>query len=132
MWTYTGCCARESPAPVRWPQHVQYSHWGSFNPGSFNPKELSADKITNTAQATIGGVEPVFLSLEYLKDAGAETPSVKITITDSSGTGEWNVTTIPDGFNVKLDFAAACPNATVKLDVNGCTAQLNWFERVYS
>src|SRR5437660_8017289 len=96
MWSYTGCCAGQVPAsPVWcWPQSMSHHlHWCSFA-----PKEISADTNTATAQATIGGVENAFLSLEYLKDAGAATPSVKVTITDLSGTGVWNITTIPDGF----------------------------------
>ena len=103
-----------------------YSHWCSVV-----PKEISADKTTNTAQATIGGAENAFLSLEYLKDAGAPASNIKVTITDPSGTGEWNITTIPDGFQAKVDFASAVPGATVKLVVTGCTAQLKWFERVF-
>jgi hypothetical protein len=129
MWSYTGCCSGHVPAgPVWcWPQSMpQYSHWCSVN-----PKEISADKTTATANATIGGAENAFLSLEYLKDAGAPASSVKVTITDPSGTGEWNITTIPDGFQMKTDFASAVPGATVKLDVTGCTAELKWFERVF-
>jgi len=130
MWSYTGCCCcGHVPAGPAWcwPQSMaQYPHWCSFV-----PKEISADKTTPTAQATIGGAENAFLSLEYLKDAGGPPPSVKVTITDPSGTGEWNITTIPDGFQTKVDFASAAPGATVKLVVAGCTAQLKWFERVY-
>jgi hypothetical protein len=129
MWSYTGCCGGHMPAgPVwYWPQNFgQYSHWCSLS-----PKELSATTPAPSATATIGGVENAFLSLEYLKDSGAAAPSVKVTITDPSGVGDWNITTIPDGFQTKVDFASAVPGATVKLDVTGCTAQLKWFERVF-
>jgi hypothetical protein len=129
MWSYTGCCAGHVPASPAWcwPQTMaQYAHWCSFV-----PKDISADKNTATAQAPIGGAENVFLSLDYVKEAAAESPSVKVTITDPSGTGEWNITTIPDGFQMKVDFASAAPGASVQLAVNGCTAQLKWFERIY-
>ena len=129
MWSYSGCCAGCPPAGHAWywPQSVgHYPDWHSFV-----PKELSADTTTATAQATIGGVESVFLSIEYLKDSGAAVSTVKVAITDPTGTGEWNITTIPSGFQTKLDFASAAPGATVKLDVAGCTAQLKWIERVF-
>jgi hypothetical protein len=129
MWSYTGCCAGYAPGGSAWcwPQTVaQYPHWCSFV-----PKDITADTNTTTAQATIGGTENAFLSLDYVKDAAAESSSVKVTITDPSGTGIWNITTIPDGFQTKADFASAAPGATVQLDVVGCTAQLNWIERVY-
>ena len=130
MWSYSGCCCGHAPAGPAWcwPQVMpQYSRWCSFV-----PKEISADKTTPSANATIGGAEIVFLSIEYLKDAGAPPgASVKVGITDPSGTAEWNITNIPDRFQRRVDYATAAPGATVKLDVAGCTAQLKWFERVF-
>jgi hypothetical protein len=128
MWSYSGCCAGHAPAGVWcWPASVvHYPDWHSFV-----PKNISADTNTTSAQATIGGAQSVFLALEYLKDSGAASSTVKVAITDPSGTGEWNITTIPSGFQTKVDFASAAPGATVKLDVAGCTAQLKWCERVY-
>jgi hypothetical protein len=123
MWSYTGCRGYAPAYPVwYWPQHAHPSHWAE--------KELSASTPAPSAQATVGGVGSALLSLDYLKDPGAESSSVKVTITDPSGTGEWNITTIPDGFQAKSEFAAAIPGATVKMDVTGCTAQLKWYERV--
>jgi hypothetical protein len=128
MWTYTGCCAGHAPVGAwYWPQSVvHYSDWHSLV-----PKNISADTNTTSAQATIGGAQNVFLALEYLKDSGAAASTVKVAITDPTGTGEWNITTIPSGFQTKVDFASAAPGAIVKLDVAGCTAQLKWCERVY-
>ena len=129
MWSYTGCCCGHAPAdPVPyWPQPIpQYSPWCQVA-----AKDISASTAANSAQATVAGVGSAFLSLQYLKDAGAPESSITLTITDSSGTGEWNITTLLDGFQEKGDFAVATPGATVKLDVTGCTAQLSWFERTY-
>ena len=127
MWTYTGCCGHAHAGPDSyWVHHAgHHAHWYPVV-----SKELSAMTATPSAQANVGGIASVFLSLDYLKDPAAQASSVKVTITDPSGTGEWNITTIPDGFQEKPDFASAAPGATVKLDVTGCTAQLKWYERI--
>ena len=127
MWTYTGCCGHAAYPVWYWPHqpaHHQHEH------GHEVSKELSASTGAPSATATIGGVKTAFLSLDYLRDPGADGASIKINISDSTGTGGWNITSIPDGFQYKTDFLSAAPGATLKLDVTGCTAQLKWYERV--
>lgn len=68
--------------------------------------------------------------LEYSPDTGATSPSVKVTITDSTGDVTFNITTVPAGYHVKCDFASTAPGATVKLDVTACSVHLRWFELV--
>jgi hypothetical protein len=92
--------------------------------------EIAADTASPSKQALVGGEENVHLLLEYSPDTGATSPSVKVTITDSTGDVTFNITTVPAGYNVKRDFASAAPGATVKLDVSACSAHLRWFELV--
>jgi hypothetical protein len=92
--------------------------------------EIAADTANPSKQALVGGEENTHLLLEYSPDAGATSPSVKVTITDSTGDVTFNITSVPAGYNVKRDFASAAPGATVKLDVSACSAHLRWFESV--
>jgi hypothetical protein len=92
--------------------------------------EIAADTANPSKQALVGGEEKANLLLEYSPDAGAASPSVKVTITDSTGDATFNITSVPTGYHVKRDFASAAPGATVKLDVSACSAHLRWFELV--
>lgn len=92
------------------------------------PREISVDP--GTQEAFIGGAQDVNLTLEYKPVSGATSPGVKITVTDSDGTSEWNVTSIPDGFHVKSDFASVVPGCTVTLETTECMARLRWCELV--
>jgi len=146
MWSYRGCCEPHEGhrfhggyapfvPPYYWPP---YPGW--YVPCSCGrpehdrstkvPVELAADTANPGKQALVGGAEEVRLLLEYSPDAGATSPSVKVTITDSTGDITFNITTIPAGYHVKRDFASAAPGATVKLDVGACSAHLRWFESV--
>ena len=129
MWSYSGCCTGHIPVSPAWccdPYPAYYPYCLQFL-----PKEISADNSAPSAQATIGGAGSVLLSAEYVHDPGAASPSVKISIAEPTGTGDWEITTIPDGFQVKQDFITAAPGSTVKLNVSGCTARVKWFERIY-
>lgn len=132
MWTYTGCCNRcvpMIPAGYWVPYPAYYPAYYPEHP-PLVAKDIAADSSTATAQTIVGGKGSVFLSLEYQHDAGAVSPSVKVTIQEPTGSGIWTITTIPGGQVVKHDFAAAAAGATVKIDVAGCTARLTWHERI--
>lgn len=92
------------------------------------PQELLADSTSLTNQIFIGGSEDVSLSLEYLKTGAA--PTVKVTITEDGSTSAWDITTIPDEYQIKKNFSTVSPGAEVKLDVTDCTARLRWCEVV--
>jgi len=92
------------------------------------PQELLADSTTPSSESFIGGSQNVSLSLEYLK-TGA-TPSAKVTITESGTTSTWDITTMPDDYQIKENFSTVSPGANVKLDVVDCTARLRWCEIV--
>ena len=90
------------------------------------PQEILADSTTTSQQAFIGGLEDVSLSLEYLKTGAS--PTVDVTITENGQTSTWNITTIPDEYQVKENFATVSPGAEIKLNVTDCTARLRWCE----
>ena len=146
MWSYRGCHEPHGghrfyggygpAAPAYyWPQYPGwYAPWFFGKPererSQYVPMEIAADTANPSKQALVGGEEKASLLLEYSSDAGAASPSVKVTITDSTGDATFNITSVPAGYHVKRDFASAAPGATVKLDVSACSAHLKWFELV--
>lgn len=100
----------------------------SARPWVYVPQEVAVDTATPSKEAFVGGSENVHLTLEYMPVTGATTPSVKLVVTDASGTSEWNVTTIPAGYHVKEGFASAAPGSSFKLEVKECVARLRWCE----
>ena len=145
MWSYHGfapshCCCPHSvhpqlPAAAWWPWYAGWQPAFHFpEPESYSPpipKELGVDDTTTSANAMVGGVEPAHLSLEYEADSGASSPSITVTITDSSGTAAWNLTNLPTGFQVKPEFARVEPGAQLKLEGSKVTARLRWFEFIF-
>jgi hypothetical protein len=143
MWSYHGftpyhsCCSHGMHStPVAVPWWPPYAAWqpawhfpeGERNPAPAFPKELAVDDTTPTANAMVGGIEPAHLSMEYEADSGAAAPSIKVTITDSSGTAVWNLSNFSSGFQVKREFAHAEPGAQVRIEGAQVTARLRWFE----
>lgn len=88
------------------------------------PQELLAE--SSTQQAFIGGSEAVSLSLEYLKTGPS--PNIDVKITENGQTSTWNITTIPDEYQVKENFITVSPGAVVDLSTTDCTARLRWCE----
>jgi hypothetical protein len=137
---YHSCCScgqYAQPAPVPWWLYCQgwQQPWSWHEPEHFHggghiAKELTADSSTTSATAVAGGAEPAHLFLEYEADSGASSPSVTVTITDSSETAVWTLTGFPSGFHVKRGFARVQPGAQLKLQVASTTAHLRWFEFV--
>ena len=146
MWSYRGChepyrghcCGSGNPPSgpaYYWPPYPGwYAPWFFAGPeperSTRVPMEIAADTANPSKQALVGGEEKACLLLEYSPDTGAASPSVKVTITDSTGDVTVNITTVPAGYHVKRDFAFAAPGATVKLDVSACSAHVRWFELV--
>ncbi len=119
---YQSCC------PVCWqPHHLCCC---THNWPTHLPQELSVDTTTTSKDTFVGGTHDVFLTLEYMAVTGATSPSVKLQIEDSTGTTNWEITTVPDGYHVKSKFASASPGAKLTLDANECLARLRWFELI--
>src|SRR3954453_8502825 len=93
-----------------------------------SPYELAVASGGATGQAMVGGGSPSRLSLEYVVDDGAASPTVKVT-TDSAGSSStWEETTPGTGYQVKSDFLTVEPGTKVTLDATEATARLRWCE----
>ena len=95
------------------------------------PRDLSADATTTTATGLVGGSQPASLSVEYLVDSGASSPSVKITLAAPDGTtSDWSDTAPAAGYHVQEALITAKPGTKLTLAVNNVTARVRWCERV--
>src|SRR5262249_58664550 len=65
------------------------------------PRDLAADAKNASAQALVGGSEQVSLSIEYLVDTGASSPSVKVSTTSGGATATWSDTSPAVGYHVQ-------------------------------
>ena len=146
MWSYRGCrepheghrcCGGYAPfvPAYYWPQYPGWcAPWFFDRPererSQHVPVVIAADAANPSKQALVGGEENARLLLEYSHNTRAQSPSVKVTITDSTSHVTVDITSVPAGYHVKRDFASAAPGATVKLDVSACSAHLRWFELV--
>jgi hypothetical protein len=92
------------------------------------PHELAVEPTTSPQQALIGGRCDVRLSLEYLVEAGAGSPEVKVTITSDGTTSTWSDTGIAQGYHVKEDFLSVKPGGKVTIEVTDAVARLRWCE----
>ena len=94
------------------------------------PRDLAADAKNSSAQALAGGSEQVSLSIEYLVETGASSPSVKVTTTSDGSTATWSDTTPAVGYHVQEGFLSVNPGTKISLDVNNLTARIRWCERI--
>jgi hypothetical protein len=93
-----------------------------------SPYELAVASGDPTAQAFVGGATPVHLSLEYVVDDGAASPSIKVTTVADGSTSTWEETAPASGYQVKSDFLNLQPGAKVTLDATEAAARLRWCE----
>lgn len=95
------------------------------------PRDLSADAKTTTATGLVGGSHKAALTLEYLVEKGAASPSVQVTLTAPDGTtSDWSDTAPVEGYHVKDAFLTADAGTKLTLTVNNVTAHLRWCERI--
>ena len=94
------------------------------------PYELTVVTASTPQEVLIGGKANVHLSLEYLADTGAASPSVKVTVTFDGSTSSWSESPIPTGYQVKGDFMTVQPGSKVVVDVTEATAKLRWCESI--
>src|SRR5262245_10067789 len=94
------------------------------------PRDLTADAKNQSATGLAGGSEQVSLSLEYLVESGAASPSVKLTLTSPDGTtSDWSDTSPSVGYHVQEGLLSAKAGTKLSLTVNNVTARLRWCER---
>jgi hypothetical protein len=93
-------------------------------------REIDADTATPSKDGLVGGARAVFLSLEYLVDAGAPAPTVSVTTASGGSSATWSDATPPVGYTVRQAVLSAAPGTKVTLAVNNATARLRWCELV--
>ena len=119
---YTGywndCCGHQPPG----------NHHA--NPALLLAREIDADTATPSKDGLVGGSRPVFLSIEYLVDAGAASPTVKVTTAAGGSNATWSDDTPVEGYTVRQALLSAAPGTKVTLAVNNAIARLRWCELV--
>lgn len=93
-----------------------------------SPYELSVASGGATASALVGGAATVRLSLEYLVDAGATSPSITVTTASGGTTSTWQETTPASGYQVKPGFLTIPPGTTLTVDATEAAARVRWCE----
>lgn len=93
------------------------------------PRDLHADPTNTSQQALVGGSEQVSLSLEYLVEAGAASPSVTLTTISDGATATWSETSPAVGYRIQEGLLSVKAGTKVSLTVNNVTARLRWCER---
>ena len=117
------------------PPHPGYAH-APFHHGCgcgrdtlmVSPYELSVASGGPSAQALVGGASTVHLSLEYLVDTGASSPSIKVTTASDGTSSTWQETTPATGYQFRRDFMNVPPGTTVTVDATEMAARLRWCE----
>jgi hypothetical protein len=93
-----------------------------------SPYEISVASGGSPAQALVGGATSIHMSLEYLVDSGASSPSIKVTTVSDGSTSTWEETSPASGYQIKSDFITIQPGSTVTLDATETAARLRWCE----
>lgn len=99
-------------------------------PAMLVAREIDVDAAAPSREGLVGGARPVFLSLEYLVDAGAAAPAVKVTTTAAGSSATWSDDTPAEGYTVRQAVLSAAPGTKVTLAVNNAIARLRWCELV--
>lgn len=95
------------------------------------PRDVAADATNTTTTGLVGGSQPVSLSIEYLVDPGAASPTVKLTLTAPDGTSsDWTDGAPATGYHVQEALLNAKPGTKLTLTVNNVTARVRWCEHV--
>lgn len=92
------------------------------------PYEISVASGGASVQALVGGTTIVHLSLEYLVDSDASSPSVTVTTASDGTTSTWQETTPGTGYQVKAHFMNVAPGTMVTVDATEAAARLRWCE----
>jgi hypothetical protein len=94
------------------------------------PRDLDADPTATSQQALIGGASPVSVSVEYLVESGAASPSVSLTTTFDGTSSTWTDAAPAVGYHVQEALLSLKPGTKVNVTVNNATARVRWCETV--
>jgi hypothetical protein len=82
------------------------------------------------AESLVGGVSTAHLSLEYLVDTDAASPSIKVTVVSGGSTSTWEETSPATTYQCKGDLMSVEPGTRLTLEASGATARLRWCETI--
>jgi hypothetical protein len=105
-------------------------HGHHHNPAMLIPREIDADSGTPSRDGLVGGMRPAALSLEYLVEAGASAPAVKVSTAADGSSATWSEDSPKTGYTVREAVLTVSPGTKVTLTVNNVTARLRWCEMV--
>lgn len=108
-----------------WPQEAERS-----NPAMLLGREIEVDAATPSKDGLIGGARPMFLSIEYLVEAGAVSPIVKVITAAGGAHATWSDDTPVEGYTVRQAILSATPGTKVTLQATNAMARLRWCELV--
>lgn len=94
------------------------------------PREIDVDPAGSPKQGFVGGHSDTHLTLEYLVDAGAASPSVEVKLQSGGTTQTWTATDLAEGYHVEDAFLAADAGSKVSISVTDAVARLRWCERI--
>ena len=94
------------------------------------PRALGVDPANASQQALVGGAGQVSLSLEYLVESGASSPSVSLNTTSDGVNSTWSDDTPAVGYHVYEGLLSVKPGTKVSINATDLTARLRWCERV--
>lgn len=92
--------------------------------------EIDVDSTTPSRDAMIGGLRPAQLSVEYLVETGATSPSVEVTTSTGAVSATWSDNAPPVGYTVQQAILSAAPGTKVTLAASNAMARLRWCETV--
>jgi hypothetical protein len=93
-------------------------------------REIEVDSTTPSKDGLVGGSSQVSLSLEYLVDAGAASPSVTLTTVTDGTSATWSDTAPATGYTVQQAVLSVKPGTKLTLAVNNAMARVRWCETV--
>jgi hypothetical protein len=94
------------------------------------PQSIEVQSDASPQSVIIGGASDVSLSLEYLIEEGAASPSVELTAVLEGTTTTWSATESTPGYHVESALMSAKPGTTVTIAATDAMARLRWCETI--
>jgi hypothetical protein len=95
------------------------------------PRHLEVQQSTTPQSAFVGGNEEVLLSVEYLVETGAASPSVSLTTASDGSSSTWTDSTPALGYHVQEALLRVKAGTKLTLAVVNVDARVIWCESIY-
>ena len=94
------------------------------------PRDLEVQASDSPQSALVGGAEDVALSIEYLVEADAASPSVTVTTAAEGNTATWSASAPAVGYHVEEAALTVKAGTKVTLAANNVSARVRWCETI--